>query len=499
MKNARSAAKFGIRCSPIARAAEMKNNHWTGVEIGERITMPISHQLRYDLNQIVGEAGLLPDDQLAHYCIDGVVPKAVVFPSTTAEIQDVLIYAADRVLSVIPVGNGTKLGFGNPPEKVDLVLSMSRLNKVLEYEPADLTVTVQAGIRLADFQAKLAENGQWLSLDPPYADRATIGGIIAANSSGPSRLRYGTARDVVIGLQVIQPNASVAKSGGKVVKNVAGYDLNKLYVGSFGTLGIITEATFKLSPLPEMERTVLLTFREIGQAANVALEITGSQLLPTFLNLFNGVPLTEISEPCLLIGLDGHPEAVKWQMDEVQSIAKQNGVVGVEVYEGERQRVLRAEMRAFPEGRWAPPPCPRGGGEENLLAPPRAGGVTICKANLRMTDVEDFINATLAFGNELHGSVQVMGLMGNGIVYIAFSDSSKGTDELQSVANAIARLRDNALEVGGNLIVESAPTELKRQIDVWGPIGNTLGLMKGLKAKLDPVGILNPGRFVAGI
>ncbi|MBI1928010.1 FAD-binding oxidoreductase, partial [Candidatus Poribacteria bacterium] len=412
--------------------------------------MPISHQLRYDLNQIVGEAGLLPDDQLAHYCIDGVVPKAVVFPSTTAEIQDVLIYAADRKLSVIPSGNGTKLGFGNPPEKVDLVLSMSRLNQVLEYEPADLTVTVQAGIRLADFQAKLAENGQWLPLDPPYTDRATIGGIIAANSSGPSRLRYGTARDVVIGLQIIQPNASVAKSGGKVVKNVAGYDLNKLYVGSFGTLGIITEVTFKLSPLPEMERTVLLTFREIGQGANVALEITGSQLLPTFLNLFNGVPLTEISEPCLLIGFDGHPETVRWQMDQVRAIAKQNGAVGVEVYEGERQRALRAAMRAFPESSFTP-------------------RHTICRANLRMTDVEDFINATLAFGNELQGSVQVMGLMGNGIVYIAFSDSPKGTDELQSVANAIARLRDNALEVGGNLIVESAPTELKRQIDVWGP------------------------------
>jgi glycolate oxidase FAD binding subunit len=229
-----------------------------------------------------------------------------------------------------------------------------------------------------------------------------------------------------------------------------------------------------------MERTVLLTFREIGQAASVALDITSSQLLPTFLNLFNGVPSTEISEPCLSIGLDGHPETVQWQMDEVQSVAKQNGVVSVEVYEGERQRALRAAMRAFPEGSFT-------------------HRHTICRANLRMTDVEDLINATLAFGNELQGSVQVMGLMGNGIVYIAFSDSPKGTDELQSVASAIARLRDNALEVGGNLILESAPTELKRQIDVWGPIGNTLGLMKGLKAKLDPVGMLNPGRFVAGI
>ena len=438
--------------------------------------MPISNQLRYDLNQIVDEAGVLPDEQLERYRIDDLVPKAVVCPASIHEIQEVLIYAGERKLSIIPAGNGTKLGVGNPPEKVELVLSMTRLKGMLEYEPADLTVTVQAGIRLADFQGKLAENGQWLPIDPPYTDRATLGGIIAANSSGPSRLRYGTARDLVIGLQVIQSNGTVVKSGGKVVKNVAGYDLNKLYIGSFGTLGIITELTFKLFPLPETECTVLLTFREIGQGASVALEFTRSQLLPTFLNLFNAMPFSEIADPCLVIGLDGHPETVAWQVEQVQSLAKQNGAVGVEVCTGERQRALRVLMRTFPEGA-------------------RTLQSTICKANLRLTDVEGFINAALVIGNDLHGTVHTMGLMGNGIVYVAFSE----LPERAELASAIARLRDDAIRVGGNLIVEAAPTALKRQIDVWGPVGNSLGLMKGIKAKLDSIGLLNPGRFVAGI
>ena len=218
------------------------------------------NQLCEDLVQIVGDAGMLPDDQLNHYAIDGIDPQAVVLPRSTHEIQEVLGYAADRELSVITAGGGTKLGIGNPPEGVDLILSTSRLDQVLEYEPADLTVTVEAGIRLAALQAKLAEHGQYFPLDPPYADRCTIGGITATNASGPSRLRFGSARDLVLGMRVVQSSGTVVKSGGKVVKNVAGYDLNKLYLGSFGTLGILTEISLKLQPLPEIERTVLLTF-----------------------------------------------------------------------------------------------------------------------------------------------------------------------------------------------------------------------------------------------
>ena len=443
--------------------------------------MSNANQLHEDIVQIVGEAGLLPNDQLNRYAIDGIGPQAVVLPASVHEIQEVLGYAADSGLSVIPAGSGTKLGVGNPPEGVDLVLSTSRLDQVLEYEPADLTVTVEAGIQLATLQAKLAEHGQYFSLDPPYADRCTIGGITATNASGPSRFRFGSARDLVLGMRVVQSSGTVVKSGGKVVKNVAGYDLNKLYLGSFGTLGVITEVSLKLQPLPEIERNILLTFADIGEAVNVASEISGSQLLPTFFNLFvNGAPLTDRPEPCLLIGLDGHPETVEWQIDSVKTIAQQNGAIGVGVYEGQRQRELQASMCAFPEGR-------------------SSTSIVICRANLRMTDVGDFVNAVLGMNDPSSWRVRATGLMGNGVVYVIFSDFPDGEVPVQEVADTIANLRDAAANVGGNLIVESAPTALKRQIDVWGPVGRSFELMKAIKTKLDPIGLLNVGRFVGGI
>jgi glycolate oxidase FAD binding subunit len=443
--------------------------------------MSSSNQLHEDLIQIVGEAGLLPDDQLNRYTIDGIGPQAVVLPRSTHEIQEVLGYAADSGLSVIPAGSGTKLGVGNPPEQVDLVLSTSRLDQVLEYEPADLTVTVEAGIRLAMLQAKLAEHGQYFSLDPPYADRCTIGGITATNASGPSRLRFGGARDLVLGMRVVQSSGTVVKSGGKVVKNVAGYDLNKLYLGSFGTLGVITEVSLKLQPLPEIERNILLTFADVGEAVNVASEISGSQLLPTFLNLFvNGAPFTDSPEPCLLIGLDGHPETVEWQVDSVKTIAQQNGVFGVGVYEGQQQQELRTSMCTFPEAESATP-------------------LVICRANLRMTDVGDFVNTALEVNESVPWRVRATGLMGNGVVYVIFSDFPDGEVPVQHVADTLANLRDAAANVGGNLIVESAPAALKRQIDVWGPVGRSFELMKAIKTRLDPIGLLNVGRFVGGI
>ena len=443
--------------------------------------MSNSNQLHEKLVQIVSEIGVLPADQLSRYIIDGISPQAVVLPTSTHEIQEVLNYASDSGLSVIPAGSGTKLGVGNPLEQVDLVLSTAKLDQVLEYEPADLTVTVETGIQLATLQAKLAEHGQYLPLDPPYADRCTVGGITATNASGPSRLRFGSARDLVLGMRVVQSNGTVVKSGGKVVKNVAGYDLNKLYLGSFGTLGVITEVSLKLQPLPEIERTILLTFTEIEEAVNVASEISGSQILPTVLNLFvNGAPLTDTPEPCLLIDLDGHPETVEWQSDSVKTIAQQNGTIGVEVYEGQRRQELRVSMCAFPEGGSATP-------------------TIICRANLRITDTGNFVNAALELNKSAPWRMRAMGLMGNGVVYLAFSDFPNDDVPVQQVANVVTNLRDAAANVGGNLIVESAPAALKHQIDVWGPIGRSFELMKAIKTKLDPIGLLNVGRFVGGI
>ena len=214
---------------------------------------------------------------------------------------------------------------------------------------------------------------------------------------------------------------------------------------------------------------------------NVASEISGSQLLPTFLNLFvNGAPLTASPEPCLLIGLDGHPETVEWQIDLVKTIAQQNGAIGVGVHEGQRQQELRGAMCAFPEGESATP-------------------IVICRANLRITDVENFINTALEMNESTPWQTRATGLMGNGVVYVTFSDFPDGGVPVQHLTDTVTNLRDTAANVGGNLIVESAPIALKRQIDTWGPVGRSFELMKAIKIKLDPIGLLNVGRFVGGI
>lgn len=446
--------------------------------------MENSRALHDELKHIVGESGILPEAQSAAYTFDGHVPKAVVLPASVQEMQDVLRFASKEGLSVMPAGAGTKLGIGNLPQKVDIVLATTRLNSIVEYEPGDLTVTVESGIRLATLQAVLAQHQQYLALDPPYADRCTLGGIVATNASGALRLRYGAARNQVLGLRVVHANGTVVKSGGKVVKNVAGYDLNKLYIGAFGTLGIITEVTLKLSPIPAREAILTADFQDVQDAVDTGLSVVGSQILPMFVNLFiNADPrrgktdgTTEGNGPMLVAGFGGDPETVAWQLTQCQEIMEQNGAMGVTITEGESRVHLQETIREF-------------------SAADRDTEIVIAKLNLKRTDIAEF--AAQAMDASWARDVQVMALLGSGMLY--FSISVTSDTDFQVFADTLTRLRQAAMEMRGNLIVETAPPELKQHIDVWGPVGDTLGLMKQVKARFDAGGLLNPGRFVSGI
>lgn len=444
--------------------------------------MENSRALHGELKQIIGELGVLSEEQVESYAFDGYVPKAVVLPESIQEIQDVLRFAAKQDLSVMPAGAGTKLGIGNLPQKVDVVLATTRLNSVIEYEPADLTVTVEAGIPLAVLQTELAKYRQFLSLNPPYADRCTIGGIVSTNASGSFRLRYGTARNQVLGLQVVHANGTVVKSGGKVVKNVAGYDLNKLYIGAFGTLGLITEVTLKLSPISARQAILTADFRNVQDAVDTGLSIVGSQTLPLFVNLFaNADPrLSEVSatknEPILAVGFGGDTETVAWQLTQCQEIMEQNGAMGVTIVEDESLQHLQKAIQEFP-------------------ADSRNIEVVITKVNLKRTDIAEFV---AQIGDASWASdVQMMALLGSGVLYLTIPVTSD--TDFQQIADALTQLRQSATETQGNLIIETAPSKLKRHIDVWGSVGDTLSLMKQVKAKFDPDGLLNPGRFISSI
>ena len=436
--------------------------------------METSVTLREELSQIVGEASILTKNEVSYYIYDGIVPKAVVLPSTVKDIQDVLRFASTNDYSVMPAGSGTKLGIGNLAQKSDIVLATTRLNKVVEYEPADLTVTVEAGIRLADLQNELAQHRQFLPLNPPYSENCTIGGIVATNASGPLRLRYGTARNLVLGMRVVHASGTVVKSGGKVVKNVAGYDLNKLYIGSFGTLGIITEVTLKLAPLPAHEAIIAAQFQTIEDAVKTGLDVVRSQSLPTYVNLSVNYPFNQFEEkkPTLIVGFGGDPETVAWQLNAAQSQVEQNGAVGVQIIEESLNCSVDNAIREFP-------------------SVVKNSNVVLVKVNLKRTDIAEFAE------HALEDTYEMMVLLGNGVLYLKIPIGSD--TDFQELSNTLIQLRQRAADVGGNLIIEAAPSDLKRQIDVWGPIGNTLYLMKQIKAKFDTTGLLNPGRFVSRI
>ena len=457
----------------------------------------------YDkLKGIVGESNILSEEQVPAYAFDGYVPKAVVLPASVQEMQDVLQFAVKQGVSVMPAGAGTKLGIGNLPQKVDVVLATTHLNSVVEYEPADLTVTVEAGIRLADLQTELARHRQYLALNPPYADRCTIGGIVATNASGSLRLRHGTARNQVLGLRVVRADGTVVKSGGKVVKNVAGYDLNKLYIGAFGTLGIITEVTLKLSPIPVRQAILTADFQNVQEAVDTGLSIVGSQTLPMFANLFINAENTQLrvdksstrSELTrhhretewndaqdsmvkkVVVGFGGDPETVAWQLTQCQGIMEQNGAIGVTIREGESLQHIQGAVQEF--------------SEDN-----KNTEIVVAKLNLKRTDLAEF--ASQIVGANWARDVQMMALLGSGVLY-AILPATSDTD-YQSLANVLTRLRQTAMSRQGNLIIEVAPPELKRHIDVWGSVEGTLSLMKQIKAKFDPAGLLNPGRFISSI
>src|SRR5205814_1029537 len=267
--------------------------------------------------------------ELSPYVIEGRTPEAAVRPGSVDEVAAVIAQAAEAGVPVVPWGGGSAIGVGAPPARAGLVLVLTRLDALVEHEPGDLTATAQAGITIAALQAALRARGQWLSLDPSDAARATLGGVLAANASGPRRHLYGTARDLLIGVTVGTADGAVVHGGGKVVKNVAGYDLPKLFVGSFGTLGVIVEATVKLRPLPDAERLVAVRFERLQDAGAALRNLLGSDLIPNAVDLLDGPSAGALGLPAapatLAVGFDGLGEQVDWQVAELATVVVRCG------------------------------------------------------------------------------------------------------------------------------------------------------------------------------
>lgn len=421
---------------------------------------PLPDSLQADVAALVGDdhvRAATHDD-----AIDGVVPRLVVAPESAAEVAAVLRFANEAGLAVAPRGGGTKTGWGNPPAGLDLVLCMGRLNRVLEHAWGDMTATVQAGCRVVDFQRALAQHGQQLVLDPLWQERATIGGILATNDSGSLRLRFGGLRDLVLGITIALPDGTLARSGGKVVKNVAGYDLPKLMTGALGTLGVITEATFRLYPLPADRRSFSISAPSIAAANALLLGILDSTLVPTGLQ----TRVSHDSPPLIDVRFEGISDAIATQVDQLRRIA---------VDESGLARIDDSD-----ESVW--------GAREALWNDSAAAA--LCKLSVLPADWSAMVAALSRVAVPLRLTWRLVAqAFGLGTVRIDAPND-------EALLAGLTLLRAEAKRLRGSLVVHHLPPAIKPRFDVWGAEGSALALQRRIKDQFDPNGILNPGRFI---
>ena len=420
-------------------------------------------------------------DELRNYAVDGVLPRFAVIPETVEQVSQAVALANQQGLTLIARGGGSRLNLGGIPERFDILLETTKLTRLLEHEVPDLTCHVEAGITLAELQAKLATKGQWLALDPPDAQQATIGGVLASNSSGPKRLRYGTARDMVIGLRVVQASGEVARSGGNVVKNVAGYDLNKLYIGSLGTLGIIVDVNFKLQPLPTNERTLILTFSKVEDAMGTVIALLGSLLTPSAIELIDSSAASDMTDffgltlptngYTLAVNFEGSTTSIDRQVNETRLLARKNDALLGDDLVGEAQDQF-----------W------------NIVREHTQGTVT-CKAAVLVSKMANYLKTIKQICQKHELEAAVVAHAGNGILYIEL----RPVDATYRLVEAIKELRLHAQEARGSMVVERCPPDLKRRINVWGEPDQNFFLMQRIKQQFDSKGTFVKGRFVGGL
>lgn len=399
------------------------------------------------------------------------LPSIIVSPNTTEELSQVITQAYSKGWQVLPCGSGSKLSWGGSGNSVDLVISTERLNRVIEHAVGDLTVTVEAGVKFAQLQAILLKTNQFLPLEPAYPQNATIGGIIATADSGSLRQRYGGIRDMLLGISLVRSDGQVAKAGGRVVKNVAGYDLMKLFTGSYGTLGILTEVTLRVYPVTEASGSLVLT-GDVEAIASATKTLLASSLTPTAIDLLSNQIVTQMNlgkGMGLIVRFQSVTEAVKQQCSRLLEIGQKLGLQG-NLYADADESTL---WQLLPEQIWSTPQKP---------------GI-VCKIGV----LPNAAASTLTHLETLTSSTG-LGLIhaGSGLGLLRF-------DAETVTAQTINEMRSYCQERKGFLTVLEAPIALKQKLDVWGYNGNDLKIMRQIKQQFDPTNILSPNRFVGGI
>jgi glycolate oxidase FAD binding subunit len=445
------------------------------------------------LTEIVGEANVVRDPaHLTRYEIDSKTPSAAVRPGSEQEVADVVNFAGREKLASVVSGAQTKLGIGMPPRRYDLAVDLSRLDRIIAYDPEDLTLSAEAGTPLCKIASALAEHGQCLPLAVPFMARATIGGTIASGVDSPLRQSYGTARDFVLGMNFVTGDGTAAKSGGRVVKNVSGYDIHKFMIGSLGTLGAITRVNFRTFPLPRQTRTFAAEFRGSTKACEFRNAIARSVLRPRtleivsesargqFLSTREARPAFGDNSWSVYVSFAGDEDVLKRDYKELRALGGSEDRVPEwlsELNPVEEQSVMHI-ISEFP-----------------AVILKRFPAAAILKISALPAELPEL--ASYMASIEMPWAVVIRGL---GIAYLVLGPPDGSEGSLHVLTQHCARIFALA---GGppfrQITLPWCPSALKGDIDIWGPLPASFELMKKLKTVFDPGGILSPGRFMGGI
>jgi len=453
------------------------------------------------LADLVGPQRVITDPaQLVPYEVDAMRPSAALRPESIAQISEIVKFAVSEKLAIVATSGRTKLNIGLPPRHYDLALDMSSLRKIIAYDPGDLTLSVEAGIPLAALGHVLAEHRQFLPLAVPYHSQTTVGGAIASGVDGPLRQLYGIARDFLLGIEFVTGEGVPAKSGGRVVKNVTGYDIHKLMIGALGTLGVITRLNFKTFPLPIQSRGFVARFPSAQQACEMPSRIARSPLAPMtteilspgVTELFESEAASQIaSDPmpanvlspaewAVSVGFAGNEKARNRYLSDLQRIAEECGGHGFLVQE-------KSLAAAFARKREFVP-----------IALAFSPAATIIKINILPSKLNDAFAAAqkTAEANSLQWAALARGL---GIIYLALLPAASDDENRQRVLNATNAIHEACANLGGQSTIPWCPTPWKKNLKIWGPGNLDLSQMQKIKNVFDPQGVLSPGRFVGGI
>ncbi len=445
--------------------------------------------MRSRIGEIVGAANFTDDPaQLARYAVDGVQPSAAVRPGAANEVAELVKLAVAEKLAVIPMGERTKLNIGMPPARYDLAIDMTRLDRVISYDPGDLTLSVEAGIPLAKLAATLAEHKQFLPLEVPFHERATIGGTLASGVDSPLRQMYGTARDFVLGMEFVTGDGALAKSGGRVVKNVSGYDLHKLMLGAIGSLGVMTRINFKTFPLPAELRGWLAGFTRAEDAFAFAQTIRKSPLAPRTLEIFD-MPAAAILDAQIPVGRTewnvaisaaGNGRVLERIAGDLQNLSRNANAAAFHALDSSAVASLLTANREFP-----------------ALTANKFTDCVIAKITTLATQMAETVQLLKSIAAERGLPCAVLA-RGVGVIYFALLLTERDATTMERVTQCAREIVSVAGKNNRGMILRS-PLELKREMSVWGAPREDFPLMQRVKQAFDPHGIFAPGRFVGGL